>query len=99
VTFRDGSLHVIVHSLGAVATPAATLVLKTSDGSVAASARIPSLPAPVDLLPKTAEVVLLLPHGMQMAGGSVEVDPENQLQEITRLNNRVLLPATVWNAQ
>jgi hypothetical protein len=99
VTFREGSLHVIVHSLGAVATPAATLVLKTSDGSVVASARIPSLPAPVDLLPKTAEVVLLLPHGMQMAGGSVEVDPENQLQEITRLNNRILLPATVWNAQ
>jgi hypothetical protein len=99
VTLRDGSLHVVVHSLGAVATPAATLVFKTSDGSAAVSARILSLPAPVDLLPRTAEVVLPLPHGTQIAGGSVEVDPENQLQEITRLNNRVLLPATVLNAQ
>ena len=99
VTCRDGSLHVIVHSLGAVATPAATLVFKTSDGSAAASARIPSLPAPVDLLPRTAEVILLLPHGTQIAGGSVEVDPENQLREITRLNNRVLLPASALNAQ
>jgi hypothetical protein len=44
-------------------------------------------------------VVLPLPSNTQIAGGSVEIDPENQLQEITRLNNRVLLPATVLNAQ
>jgi len=44
-------------------------------------------------------VVLSLPHGTQIAGGSVEIDPENRLQEITRQNNRVLLPATAWNAQ
>ena len=99
VTFRDGSLHVVVHSLGAVATPAAMLIFKTSDGSAVASMGIPPLPAPGDLLPKTAEVVLSLPHGTQIAGGSVEIDPENRLQEITRQNNRVLLPATAWNAQ
>jgi hypothetical protein len=89
VTWRDGSLLVTVHSLGSVPAPETKIVFKSADGSVVASAMIPALPAPVDLLPKTAVVTLALPGGARPAGGSVEIDPDGRLLEITTCNNTV----------
>ena len=51
--------------------------------------KLPSLPAPLDLYPQTAEVVLTLPDDATAAGGTVEIDPDHQIEEITRLNNIV----------
>ncbi len=92
VTWQDGSVTVKVHSLGSVPAPEAKIVIKSADGSVVASAVVPALAAPIDLQPKTTEVTLHLPGGTRLAGGSVEIDPDEQLLEITRLNNHIVLP-------
>jgi hypothetical protein len=56
---RNGDrLDVTVHSLGAVATPPATLRLETADGASVASVPIPVMAAPVDLSPRVVPVRL-----------------------------------------
>jgi len=92
VSLQNDSMVVMVHSLGSVPTPESTIVLRTADGAIAASAPVPALPAPLDLVPKTTLVTLSIPAGVPMAGASIEIDPEHRLEEITTLNNRVRLP-------
>ncbi len=91
VTVRGRDIHVLVHSVGAVAAPAARVVAKTADGKIVASANTPRLEAPVDLVPKTAELTLPLPKGVSLKGGSIEIQPADGVEEITALNNRVRL--------
>jgi hypothetical protein len=91
VTIGMDALLVTVHSLGSVPAPETRIVFRTADGSVVASTVIPPLPAPVDLFPRTAEVTLPLPRGTKTAGGSVVIDPDGQLLEITTGNNAVEL--------
>jgi hypothetical protein len=91
VTRRDGTLLVQVHSLGAVPSLEAAMVCKDRSGRVVASATIPSLEAPFDLRPRTVEVILRLPANTDVTGGTVEIDPEQKLEEITRRNNTVQL--------
>ncbi|MSU66785.1 MAG: LamG domain-containing protein [Opitutus sp.] len=91
VTVRPGAVHVRVHSLGSVGSPAATLALRDNQGRVLAKALIPALAAPNDLQPKTEEIILRLPTGAPPHEGFVEIDPDEQLEEITRRNNRIRL--------
>jgi hypothetical protein len=93
VTVDGRTLRVRVHSLGGVAAPAARLLFRDAAGRVRAEAAVPELAAPVDLLPKVADVALPLPVGVAPAGGTVElaVDPGRGIPEITRLNNTVKL--------
>lgn len=88
---EDGGLKITVHSLGAVATPEASIVVKSAAGQVLGSAKIAALEAPLDLLPKTAVVEIKLPKGTVLDGATVEIDPDRQVEEITILNNRVRL--------
>jgi len=85
------AIKVRVHSLGAVATPAARLVFRDAAGRARASAAIPPLPAPLDLLPKTADVVLDLPAGVTAAGGSVAIEVDSKIPQVTSLNDVVRL--------
>jgi len=80
-------VRVRVHSLGSVAAPAVTVAVRDHTGRIIAKGQLPPLDAPVDLLPKTAEINLVLPEGLSAAEGSVEIDPDHVLQEITLLNN------------
>ena len=84
-----------VHSLGSVPTPETTLVFRDRDGRVVATEMVPSIPPPIDLRPKIRDIRLTLPEGTTADGGSVEIDPDHQLEEITRLNNvvKVLPPS------
>jgi hypothetical protein len=91
VTLRDGALAVKVHSLGAVPSPEIAIVYKDRTGRVVASATIPPLDAPLDLQPRTTEVVLRLPANTDVTGGTVQIDPEQKLEEITQRNNAVQL--------
>ncbi|HVS50991.1 MAG TPA: LamG-like jellyroll fold domain-containing protein [Opitutaceae bacterium] len=91
VALRGNALHVRVHSLGSVAAPASSLALRNAAGKVVATAAVPALDAPNDLLPKTAEVTLPLPAGFSSTGATVELDPDHQLEEITTRNNVVKL--------
>ncbi len=86
---RDGgAMRVTVHSLGAVAAPAAEVVVRDAAGAVVARGRTPELAAPVDLLPKTAVIPLKVPA--KVAGGSVTIENAGAVPEITLRNNRVV---------
>lgn len=89
ITRESGIVHVKVHSLGGIDAPATAIVVKDRSGHVIGSAKTPALPAPADLIPKTAVVDISLQGGNGAESASVEIDPDNTLQEITRLNNRV----------
>ncbi|MEG3150047.1 LamG-like jellyroll fold domain-containing protein [Sphingomonas sp. ZT3P38] len=78
-----------VHSLGALDADGGSVMLEDGAGRVLATAPVPPLAAPLDLLPKTATVKLALPAGavrvrVALAGGAAET---------TLLNNVVALPA------
>jgi len=89
VAGRD--ISVTVHSLGAVAAPRSTVVVRTRDGRVVARTAVGALPPPVDLRPKTATVHCTVPAGVDVTAGTVSVElPQNR--EITLQNNQVTLP-------
>jgi hypothetical protein len=90
VSVQGREVRVNVHSLGSVPAPE-TVVAFRQAGRIVATVAVPALAAPVDLQPKTTEVVLTLPAGADPAGGVIEIDPEHTLEEITVLNNRVRL--------
>ena len=89
VATQGDSVAVTVHSLGSVDCPAGTAAVVDAAGKVLASAPVPPLPAPNDLMPRTVRVTLALPPGARAA--AVELNPGAPVQEITRLNNRVPL--------
>jgi hypothetical protein len=89
---RQGrEVRVTVHSLGSVPSPDASVVLRDGAGRDLVTEKLPALPAPVDLLPKTATVTLRLPEGVDPRGCTVEIDPHRKLEEITTRNNAVKL--------
>jgi hypothetical protein len=91
VQVRGREVRVRIHSLGSVPSSATTVVFRNRQGSVVATEKVSSIAAPVDLNPKTTEVVLTLPEGVDINGGTVEIDPDHRVEEITRLNNVVKL--------
>ena len=91
LTESADALIVRVHSIGAVRCPASSIAVRDSDGKIIATAPVPTLDAPVDLVPKTADITIKLPPQANLSGATVELDPDHQLGEITRLNNTVKL--------
>lgn len=87
IAIEGRTMRVTVHSLGAVQAPAADLVVRDSAGRELARARTPVLPAPADLMPKTAVVTLHLRATVKT--GSVSIENTGSLPEITQHNNRV----------
>jgi hypothetical protein len=80
---------VTVHSLGAVATTGGTLLVEDAGGRALASAAIPAMEAPTDLLPKRAVVRVAFPAG----AARIRVALPNDAPEVTQLNNEVALPS------
>jgi hypothetical protein len=87
---RRGALDVTVHNIGTV--EATDLVVRLyegrgTDGSVIGTETIPLIEAPLDLVPRT-EIVRFdnRPSGRQQLV-TVELDPEDALDEITEVNN------------
>jgi hypothetical protein len=91
VQVQGREVRVRVHSLGSVPSPETTVVFRDPAGKIIATGKVGPLPAPVDLYPKTTDIVLTLPEGVEATGGAVEIDPDHRLEEITRLNNAVKL--------
>jgi hypothetical protein len=91
VVVKANKVTVTVHSLGAVDAPPTEVVLLDGEGKTIASAPVPGLRAPVDLLPKKFTVTLTAPPGSRIGGGSIVLDPNSTIKEITRINNRVKL--------
>jgi hypothetical protein len=91
VKIERNRMSVTVHSLGAVDSVAAKVVLRDRTGNVIATANADPLNAPLDLTPKTETVSLPLPTGADWKGGSVSIEMGGSLPEITQMNNRVQL--------
>lgn len=91
VVVRGREVRVTVHSLGSVAAPASSIALRDATGRVIATAPVPALAAPVDLLPQTATVLLKAPAGANLTGATVELNPDHPFEEITERNNAVKL--------
>ena len=91
VQVHGREVRVRVHSLGSVPSPATTVVVRNRDGEIVSTEKLGPMAAPLDLFPKSVQVELTLPDGTEAAGCTVEIDPDHELQEITRLNNVVKL--------
>ena len=87
VTVNGNSVSIAVHSLGSVDTPESVIAVVNQKGDVVAESAIPSLKAPVDLLPKTVDVRITVPSGTDLDSCLIVLDPENKIEEITKLNN------------
>ncbi len=84
-------VRVRIHSIGSVDSPATTVALRDAQGKIIASAPVPAIKAPVDLVPKTADVTLSVPSGAKLDGCTVCIDPDGKLKEITTINNTAVL--------
>ncbi|HEX3085029.1 MAG TPA: hypothetical protein VHP99_10930, partial [Pyrinomonadaceae bacterium] len=89
VLVKDRKVTVTVHSLGSADAPATRLALLDANGKVITAVDVPPLKAPLDLMPKTTKITLTLPRSVK--GGSVVLDPDRAMKEITRVNNQVQL--------
>jgi hypothetical protein len=87
VRVAGGTVSVTVHSLGARDVQGATVLLLDAKGRVLSKVDVPTLAAPLDLLPKTAVVSLPLKPG------AVRVRLALASPEITLANNEVTLPS------
>lgn len=84
---RGNKLEVVVHNLGAQASlPTRLVVIGEQDGRVV-TADVPVIPAPADLLPSTAKLLLKLPRSIQQF--QVIIDPDNEQEECYKSNNSV----------
>ncbi len=92
VSVQGREVRVTVHSLGSVPAPAVSVVLRDPAGRVLGTQSVAGLPAPLDLQPKTVVAKLDLPEGVDPSGCTVEIDPDGQLEEITRGNNVARVP-------
>ena len=91
VVFYPHGMNVRIHSLGAVDTPQSVIALKNASGEILKTCDIPSIEAPRDLWPRYWDVIFNL-HGVgDLEGCYLEIDPDNELCEITRENNIVKL--------
>ena len=63
--------------------------LRSPSGEILRRSQVPPIPAPNDLYPKVMEIPLWT-RGIDLAGCSVELDPENRMKEITKTNNRIV---------
>lgn len=76
------SVRVTVHSLGSVAAPPSTVTLVDAAGHEVAQAQVPALVAPLDLLPKTAQVTLRVGSGVRTSGAKVRVRLNGDVREV-----------------
>lgn len=91
VNVNGSVVSVTVHSLGSVKSPATVVVLTDSNGKELARADVPALEGLSGYTPVTYTVTLRLPGTASIEGLRAVVNPGNNPQEITRLNNSVLL--------
>ena len=86
----DGTLEITVHNIGGANAPPSRVHLLAGD-EVLAERPVPALPAPIDLVPKTATVRFKLPGARPNLRVAVIV-PE-AVREITTLNNEMPIPS------
>jgi hypothetical protein len=91
VKVNGQTMTVTVHSVGAVDAPASKVLVRGRDGKPIAAGKVPALKAPVDLMPKTAQVPIAIPAGADLKGATVTVECGGSTPEITLINNSVTI--------
>jgi len=89
--FTSGLVNVKVHNIGI--RPADNIVVQVRDvetGVVIAEKTIPHLDAPLDLKPRTESIEFQNLDAQARRSVEVILDPQNKLEDLTRLNNRVV---------
>ncbi|MBI1682444.1 LamG domain-containing protein [Caulobacter hibisci] len=90
VAVKGSAITAKVHSLGAQDAAASRLELVDAAGKLLASAAVPALAAPKDLLPKTATARLKIPAGAKPSELRLRI--VSAQPQITALNDEVKLP-------
>jgi len=86
---KTGEVCVTVHNVGSRGASQVTVRLTDASGKTVAETTVPSVPAPLDLRPKTVTVRLKAREKLTEGTYSVVVDPDDAVPEITERNNRV----------
>ena len=94
IEIKGNSLRVSVHNLGSVITPATKVSLVEKE-NILASLTIPSIEPPLDLSPKVNTINFSIPTGTDISNCEIQIDPENTIAEITRMNNRIELKEVI----
>lgn len=89
VKVNGDTVSVRVYSIGAVDAPATILTLKDAKGNRIGTVTVPALKAPLELLPIWTEVKITAPANTDLSSGTVELDPEKKMIQITRINDTV----------
>ena len=89
ITFSGNEISIVVHNLGSVSSPQAELVVADPEGRRIASAVVPSIDAPADLVPRRIAVRINTPVDADLTTGTILLDPERKIRQITRRNDIV----------
>jgi hypothetical protein len=89
-------LAVTVHNLGGVDVGPVTVALTDRRGRILSQTETPAIPAPVDLVPKTARVILEVPQGRRPKACSVVLNPGRESEEIYPANNTTSCRRQAW---
>ena len=89
IQIEEDMVIVNIYNLGAIDSPETTLLLRDKDGKTVQKIIVPSIKAPLDLIPKWKEIKMKINKGTDLTSGSIEIDPDFSLTEITRNNNTV----------
>jgi len=90
VRLIDGDIEVTIHNIGNDTARDVTVALADAGGTVLVRATLDTLAAPTHFVAKTAKV--RLPASPRAA--TVVLDPDDELPEILKTNNRAPLPGT-----
>ncbi|MBT3384551.1 MAG: LamG domain-containing protein [Prolixibacteraceae bacterium] len=86
IKIEKGEVNVRVYSQGAIGTPETTLELRDANGELIKTAQVPAMKPPLDLIPKWVNIKFNVAVDTDLSGGSVIVDPNNKITQITRKN-------------
>ena len=89
-------LAVTVHNLGGVPVGPVTVALTDARGRILSQTETPAIPAPLDLVPKTARVVLQVPAGCRLDACRVVLNPGKESGEIYPGNNTTSCRLPAW---
>lgn len=87
----DKTMTVRVHNVGSVASPETKIEIRDRFGKTVGTALVPPLDAPLDLLPKWEDIKIHLYENINLSGGTVQLDPEGKIKEITIINSKLNL--------
>jgi hypothetical protein len=89
ISIKGNKVTVRVYSQGSMGSPETLVELKDARGKRITTALVPALEAPLDLVPRWVDITMDIPAGINLKTGTVEVDPDKKITQITRLNTIV----------